>query len=143
MDLRKCAACATEIGVENDGVEIWNSWYCAKCFIGQAQETNRPLKPGDIEALKVLARELAGLLPGTLLEIVLYGFHKRTTPASTPPPSREEVQRVVGEIQRLVAFSSFKQALNLLKGWNDAVKEFVEGQERDILDKVKKLTDFE
>jgi len=141
---RKCAACgkAIEDG-RNDGIEIWNSWFCAACFIGRAQAAHRELSPGDIEIMKMIARELAGLLPGPLLELIFLGFHQRTVPPGTPPPSRDELQRAVGETQRLVAFSSFKETLKLLKGWRDTVLEFVENEEREILDKVKRLTDFE
>lgn len=142
MSEKKCSACGKSLASESDGIELWGSTFCSMCFIGHATSLHRELKPEDIELLKLIGREAAGLLPPELLEMILVAYHKRATGKQEPPP-REETIRVVGELQRLTAFSVFKVTLNLLKTWQDMFNEFVETQQAEIRAKVKKLTDFE
>jgi len=137
-----CSACGKALASENDGIELWGSTFCSMCFIGQATALHRELKPEDIELLKIIGREAAGLLPPELLEMILVAYHRKVTGKQEPPP-REETIRVVGELQRLTAFSVFKVTLNMLKTWQDMFNEFVETQQAEIRAKVKKLTDLE
>ncbi len=89
-----------------------------------------------------IGKELAGFLPPDLLEMVLVGFHKRTT-GTDKRPSEAELSRCISEIQRLTAFATFRQILNLLKTWQHSFTEFVENQESELREKVKRLTDLE
>lgn len=74
--------------------------------------------------------------------MILVGFHKRSTGINGRPPA-DELARCIGEVQRLTAFASFRHVLNLLKTWQMTFNEFVENQESEIRDKIKRLTDLE
>lgn len=138
----KCSACGNPVEGPSDALQLWDRWFCSTCFIGHAQGAGREVTPETAAMLRLLGREMAGLLPPSLIEMILVGFHKRAT-RSDAAPDKEELDRAVGEIQRLTAFSAFKQTLNLLKTWRDVFTEFADGQERDISEKVKRLTDLE
>jgi len=140
-DTRKCSACGAELDT-HQGVELWGSWFCSKCFVGQASSFGRPLKPEELARLRRLGRELAGFLPPDLLEMILVGFYKRAA-RSKKNPDRQEVARAVGELQRITATACFRQILNLLKTWEDMFGKFVTEQEADIRDKVRRLTDVD
>lgn len=137
----KCSACGNPLDAHNEGIELWGSTFCSACFITNAAKTHREFTPGDIEVLRRLGKELAGFLPGDLLEMILAGFHKRCVGLQHPP--EEEITRVVGEIQRLTAFATFRQILNLMKTWQSSVNDLVENQEAEIREKIKRLTDLE
>lgn len=134
MSERTCSGCSQAI---EEGLELWGSWFCSKCFISQSGQLHRELKPEDIELLRRIGRELAGFLPPDLLEMILVGYSKRISGAMNPM----ELSRVIGEIQRLTAFACFRYVLNLLKIWQSSFNEFVESQEAEIRDKIKKLTE--
>ena len=140
-DQRTCSACGNILD-EHEGVELWGSWFCSKCFVGQATDFGRPLKPEEVERLRRLGRELSGFLPPELLEMVLVGFYKRAT-KSRKKPDPLELARAVGELQRITGTACFRQILNLLKTWQDVFGKFVEEQETDIREKVRRLTDLE
>lgn len=138
----KCAGCGNALDAHNEGIELWGSTFCSTCFITNASKTHREFTADDIEILRRLGKELAGFLPPDLLEMILVGFHKRATGKAERPPE-EELSRCVGEIQRLTAFATFRQILNLMKTWQSSVNELVENQESEIRDKIKRLTDLE
>lgn len=138
---RACSACAAPLDAHNEGIELWGSWFCSPCFIGQAS-VHRELKPEEVELLRRVGRELAGFLPPELLEMILAGFHRRSSGSDAPPP-KAELSRCVGEIQRLTAFACFRQVLNLLKTWQDMFNQFVQEQESEIRDKVRRLTELD
>ncbi len=140
-DTRTCSACGSELE-SREGVELWGSWFCSKCFIGQATDFGRELKPEELARLRRLGRELAGFLPPDLIEMILVGFYKRAS-GSRKPPDRHELARAVGEIQRITATACFRQILNLLKTWEETFGKFVQEQEGDIRDKVRRLTDLD
>jgi hypothetical protein len=140
-DARTCSACGNHLEA-HEGVELWGSWFCSKCFVGQATDFGRELKPEEIARLRRLGRELAGFLPPDLLEMILIGFYKRAS-GSKKAPDRHELGRAVGEIQRITATACFRQILNLLKTWEEMFGKFVEEQETDIRDKVRRLTDLD
>lgn len=142
MERTKCAGCGKEMDPKSEGIELWNSWFCSMCFIGRAQSLHREIKPEDIALLKMLAKELSGLMPADLLEMILVGYWRRTTGRTDAPP-REETLRAAGELQRLTAFANFAATLRLLKSWHSIFNEFVEDQEREIREKIKRLTDGE
>lgn len=127
---------------DNEGVELWNSRFCATCFIANSAKIHRDLTPDQIALLKVMGRDLAGFLPPELLEMILTGFWQRSTGKRDAPPA-EELARVIGEVQRLAAFATFRKTLNLLKTWQGTFNEFVDGQEEEIRTAIKRLTDFE
>lgn len=135
----RCKACGKTKESDSDGLKLWDSWWCSKCFMSQSQEFNRPLRPEDVELLKIIGRELAGLLPPDLVEMIFVGYWKRCS-GQDSLPSKEETARVVGEMQRLAAFGVFRKTLALLKTWQDAFNEFIEGQEAEIRENIKKLT---
>ena len=138
-DTRTCSACSNELD-EHEGVELWGSWFCSKCFVGQAADFGRALKPEELARLRRLGRELSGFLPPDLLEMILVGFYKRTT-RSKKAPDKAELSRAVGELQRITATACFRQILNLLKTWEQTFGKFVEEQEIEIREKVRGLTD--
>jgi len=137
----KCSGCGNSIG-DGEGIELWGSRFCSTCFISNAAKTHREFTPEQVALLRVLGRELAGFLPPEVLEMVLVGFWHRATGRKDDPPA-EELARMIGEIQRLAAFSNFRKTLNLLKTWQTMFNEFVESQEQEIRDAVKRLTEFE
>lgn len=139
--MKRCSGCGKDLS-DGEGVELWGSHFCALCFISTSAKTHRELRPEEVELLRTIGRELAGFLPPELLEMVLIGFWKRSTGQPDGPPAGE-LSRCIGEIQRLAAFSNFRKVLNLLKTWQDTFNEFVESQEQEIRDAVKRLTDFE
>jgi len=138
---RTCSACTNELD-SSEGVELWGSWFCSKCFVGQATDFGRELKPEEIARLRRLGRELSGFLPPDILEMILTGFYKRAS-GSKKAPDRLEVARAVGELQRVTATACFRQILNLLKGWEEMFGKFVHEQEAEIREKVRRLTDVE
>ena len=140
-DVRTCSACGGELDA-HEGVELWGSWFCSKCFVGQAGDFGRELKPEEVARLRRLGRELAGFLPPDLLEMILVGFYKRASGSKKAPP-KEELARAVGELQRLTATACFRQILSLLKTWDEMFGKFVHEQEADIREKVRRLTDLE
>lgn len=135
-----CSGCGVPTDDHNAGVELWGSWFCSGCFIANAGKLHKELTPSDIALIRTIGKELAGFLPPDLLEMVLVGFHKRSKDHEKGPPA-DELARCVGEIQRLAAFSTFRQILNLLKTWQSMFTEFVDQQESEIRDKVKRLTE--
>lgn len=141
-DGQKCSACGNPLAAHNDGIELWGSWFCSPCFISQATTLHREITSEDLELLRRFGRELAGFLPPDILEMIIVGFHKRTS-TSAEPPSRLEVARCVGEIQRLTAFSCFKQILTLLKTWQDMFGQFVTDQENEIRERMRKLSELD
>ena len=70
------------------------------------------------------------------------GFFKRAS-GSKKAPDRQELSRAVGELQRITATACFRQILNLLKTWEDMFGKFVQEQETEIRDKVRRLTDLD
>ena len=93
---RVCGACSVELE-EAEGVELWGAWFCSKCFVGQAGDVGRQLKPEELARLRRLGRELSGFLPPDILEMILTGFYKRAA-KSKKAPDREELARAVGEL---------------------------------------------
>jgi hypothetical protein len=136
-----CSACGKEVDPK-DGIKQWDTWFCSFCFIASAQSLHKEMTPADIELLKLIGRELAGIMPAELMETILLGYARRITGKIEPPP-REETLRVVGEIQRLAFISYARKNLSVLQTLSDSFKEFVESQERDIKDTIKKLTGSE
>lgn len=134
----KCTACGKAIDSEKDGVKLWETWFCSLCFMSRSQDFNREIRPEEVELLKMIGRELSGLLPPDLVEMVLVSYWKRT--AGQPFPPKDETLRVVGELQRLAAFAVFRRMLSLLKTWQDTFNEFIEQQQQEIQENVKKLT---
>ena len=70
------------------------------------------------------------------------GFYRRVTGKTDNPPA-VEVARFVGEIQRLAFFSYARKQMTLLKNWQDTFNEFVDDNEREIRENIKRLTDLE
>ena len=138
-EAKKCSACDVALDSRSDGVELWGTWFCSGCFISNSSKTHKELTPDDIVLLRRIGRELAGFLPQDLLEMILVGFYKRSRDGLQPG----ELARCVGEIQRLSAFACFRQIMNLLKNWQGEFNSFVEGQEAEIRDKIRRLTDFD
>lgn len=136
-----CAACKKPLD-EKEGVGLWTSKFCSTCFITNAAKLDHPLTPDQVAMLKVMGRELSGLLPPELLEMLLVAFWRRSTGKNDSPPA-EQLALTVGEIQRLVAFANLRKTLGLLKTWQDSFNEFVEGQEEEIRSTIKRLTDFD
>lgn len=137
-----CSACGAPLDDHNDGIELWGSKFCSTCFIGNSAKLHKELTAEDIALLKTIGRELAGFLPPELLEMLAVGFYRRITGKTDVPPS-SEVARFVGEIQRLAFFSFARKQMTLLKNWQDTFNEFVEDNEREIRENVKKLTDLD
>ncbi len=140
-DFRTCSACNSELD-SAEGVELWGTWFCSKCFVGQATDYGRELKPEELARLRRLGRELTGFLPPDILEMILTGFYKRAS-GSKKSPDKAELARAVGELQRVTATACFRQILNLLKTWEDMFGKFVQEQEGEIREKVRRLTDLE
>ncbi len=138
----KCSACGATIEGRDDGIQLWDTWFCTKCFIAHSASTHRELTAADIELIKQIGREMSGLIPRDIVEMVFIGFHKRSTKSPKGPPE-EELARAVGEMQRLTAFACFRRVLNLLKTWQDVFNDFVDTQEKEIRDSIKRLTDLE
>ena len=134
-----CSACSRELDDAREGVELWGAGFCSKCFVGQATDFGRQLKPEELARLRRHGRELSGFLPPDILEMVLVGFYKRAS-KSKQAPDRDELARAVGELQRITATACFRQILNLLKTWEDMFGKFVQEQENDIREKVRRLT---
>ncbi|HEV3028161.1 MAG TPA: hypothetical protein VG457_11345 [Planctomycetota bacterium] len=140
-DSRICSACSAELD-SAEGVELWGSWFCSKCFVGQAGDFGRDLKPEELARLRRIGRELTGFLPPDILEMILTGFYKRAS-GSKKAPDRQELSRAVGELQRITATACFRQILNLLKTWEDMFGKFVQEQEGEIREKVRRLTELD
>ena len=138
---RTCSACSAELD-SHEGVELWGSWFCSKCFVGQAADYGRELKPEELARLRRLGRDLSGFLPPDILEMILVGFYKRAS-GSKKAPDKLELSRAVGELQRVTGTACFRQILNLLKTWDEMFGKFVHEQEADIREKVRRLTDLE
>jgi hypothetical protein len=140
-ETRVCSACSNALE-QGEGVDLWGSWFCSKCFVGQAADFGRDLKPEELLRLRRLGRDLAGFLPPEILEMILTGFYKRAT-GKKKPPDRQELSRTVVELQRITASACFRQILNLLKTWEDTFGKFVQEQEDEIRDKVRRLSDVD
>lgn len=138
---RPCAGCGNPLG-DGEGVEAFGARFCATCFISDAAKFHRPLKPEDLALLKTIGRAADGFLPPELLSMVVAGFYRRATGKPEPPPA-EELSRCIGEIQRLAIFANLGKLMTLLKTWQDTITEFVDGQQSEIRDTVKRLTDGE
>ena len=136
-----CSACGLELDDAREGVELWGAWFCSKCFVGQATDFGRELNPEELARLRRLGRELSGFLPPDILEMVLTGFYNRAA-KSKQAPDRNELARAVGELQRITATACFRQILNLLKTWEDMFGKFVQEQETEIREKVRRLTEL-
>jgi len=140
-DHPKCSGCQKPLE-EREGIQVWKSILCSTCFIDNAGKFHRPLTPDQVALLKMMGRQLAGHLPPDFLEIILVGFWRRSTGRNDAPPA-EEMALVVGEIQRLAAFSNLTKTMNLLKTWHNLFNEFVEEQEEEIRSTIKRLTDID
>lgn len=137
---QKCSGCGAPLDAHNEGVELWGSRFCSTCFIANSSKLHKELTEEDKVLLRTIGRELSGYLPPELLEMVALGFYRRVTGrADAPAPA--ELERFCGEIQRLSAFSTMRKILNLLKTWKEGFDEFVEQQETEIREVVKRLTE--
>lgn len=137
---RKCAGCGSAVDAR-EGIELWNSWFCSPCFISHSAGLHRELTPDQVASLRMMGQELAGFLPSNVVEMVALGFYRRSTGRVDAPPP-DEMARFVGEIQRLVVFSTSRRLMNLLKTWQGTFEEFVQQQEGEIRDAVKRMTDL-
>jgi hypothetical protein len=136
-----CSACATALTGPNEGIELWGSRFCAGCFVTQSADLHREMKPEDLAVLRRMGRDLAGLLPPHLIQMILTGFHQRS--AGKPQPPAEELERAIGEIQRLTAFAVARRIINLLTTWQAMFNEFAEGQQREMQEQLKRLADLD
>lgn len=100
------------------------------------------MTPDQVALLKVMGRQLAGHLPAEFLEIILVQSWRRSTGRKDAPPA-EEMALVIGEIQRLAAFSNLTKTMSLLKNWQTIFNDFIEEQEEEIRSTIKRLTDGE
>lgn len=141
MGKRGCASCSAPLD-KDEGVELWGNQYCTACFVTQAGELHRELTPADLVAIRQIGRHLSGILPPELVRMVLIGFYQRAT-GMKGQPSEEELERATGEFQRLTYFAMSRKVMSLLKTWKDTFDEFIEGQEREMRDTIKRLTDLE
>jgi hypothetical protein len=66
-ELRTCSACGGELD-SHEGVELRGAWFCSKCFVGQASDCGRELRPEELARLRRLGKESSGFLPPDLLE---------------------------------------------------------------------------
>lgn len=130
-----CSGCGKDTG--SGGLELWGSWFCSTCFISNSAKLNKELTPEDLKLLRTIGRELAGLLPPEVLEMVLVGFFRR---GAGRDPDPEELARCVGEVQRLSAFATFRKMLNLFQTWKDMTEEMIDAQEKEIRAAIRKLT---
>src|SRR5258708_5576696 len=131
------------VGVDaGEGAERWGTWSWSKWFVGGAGDFGRDLKPEELARLRRIGRELTGFLPPDILEMILTGFYKRAT-GTKKTPDRQELSRAVGELQRITATACFRQILNLLKTWEDMFGKFVQEQEGEIREKVRRLTELD
>lgn len=99
------------------------------------------MTPEQMVALRAMGRELGGFLPADVVQMVAVGFYRRASGRDDYPPA-EELERFVGEIQRLVVFSTSRKILNLLQTWQGTFNEFVEQQEGEVRDAVKRVTEL-
>lgn len=132
----KCAACAKDVEAA-EGIELWGSRFCTKCFIGRSQDLNRKLTEEELGLLRLMGRDLAGLIPPDLVEMIMVGFAKR----SGVTPEKPETERCIAELQRLTAFACNTQILNLLQKWQEVFSAFVREQEDEIREKMKRLSE--
>ena len=137
-----CSGCGTPLDAKDEGIEVFNTWFCSTCFIGYSAKTHRELTAEDLVLLRTIGRELAGFLPPSVLEMVAIGFYRRSTGRTDGPPP-EELARFVGEIQRLAFMSYARKHMNMLKRWKEVNDEFVEDQEGEVRETIKKLTESE
>jgi len=138
-DPQKCSGCQKPLD-EKEGVQVWKSHLCSTCFIDSAAKFHQPLTPDQVALLRVMGKQLAGHLPPEFLEIIVVGFWRRATGRQDAPPA-EELALVIGEIQRLAAFSNLNKTMSLLKNWHAIFNEFIEEQEEEIRSTIKRLTD--
>lgn len=140
MAEKKCAGCGKAVAGD-EGIELWNSWFCSSCFVSHSAKLHRPITPEQIAALRAMGRELGGFLPADVVQMVAVGFYRRAS-GRHDNPSPEELERFVGEIQRLVVFSTSRKILNLLQTWQGTFNEFVEQQEGEVRDAVRRVADL-
>ena len=138
---QKCAACGNALA-DQEGVTLWDTPYCTTCFISNAAKQHRELRPEDLAALRRLGKELAGYLPGELIEMLAVGFWQRSTGRKDRPPE-EELERCVGEIQRLHVLSEIRKVMRLLGTWKEEFEKFVEAQYDEMRDTIRRLTALE
>ena len=136
-----CSGCGNALE-DREGVELWGSRFCSSCFIGNAAKIHRELRPEDLAQLRSLGKYLAGFLPPELVEMLAVGFYRRSTGRADSPPA-EELSRFVGEVQRLVVFSTGFRIMGLLKSLKGEVDAFVESQGDELRDIIRRLTDLE
>ena len=86
-----------------------------------------------------MGKTLAGFMPPELVEMIALGFWKRATGRKDSPPA-DELERFVGEVQRLAALSYFRREMNLLETWFAEFRQFVEAREEEIRDTIRRLT---
>ena len=140
-DKKVCAGCGNALR-DNEGVKLWDTWFCSLCFIGNAAKIHRELTPEQVVLLRLMGKTLAGFMPPDLVEMIAVGFWRRITGRKDEPPV-DELERFVGEIQRLAALSYFRREMNLLETWHSEFKNFVEARMDEIKETVKRLTDFD
>lgn len=138
---RKCAACGNALS-EQDGVSLWDTWYCTTCFVSNAGKLHQPFRPEDLAGLRNLGRELAGYLPPELVEMLAVGFWQRSTGRKDRPPE-DELARFVGEVQRLHVLSECRKMMRLLGTLKEEFEQFVESQYAEMRETIRRLTDFE
>ena len=137
----KCTACGNALA-DNEGVLQFDTWFCSTCFIGNAAKLHRELTPEQVVLLRLMGKTLAGFMPPELVEMIAVGFWRRVTGRKDDPPA-DELERFVGEIQRLAALSYFRREMNLLETWFAEFRQFVEAREEEIRESIKRLTTFE
>lgn len=121
---------------------MWDTWFCTACFVSNAGKLHKELRPEDLAALRRLGKTLAGYLPSELLEMLAIGFWQRSTGRKDRPPE-EELERFVGEVQRLHVFSEIRKSMRFLGTWKEEFDQFVEAQYTEMRDTIRRLTDLE
>src|SRR6185436_11287999 len=83
-----CSACGRPLQ-EKEGIGLWTSRFCSTWFITNSAKLDKPLTPDQVAMLKVMGRELSGLLPPELLEMLLLAFWRRSTGRNDAPPAEQ------------------------------------------------------
>lgn len=123
-----CKKCSKEI-TESESIE----GHCADCFVSMAQGIRALSSEERTRLKKMVAQEMAGLLPRDALRDLLEEGCDRILMGKVD--TDEELNRMINSIERMSGLAMLREIMNVIS----ALRTTLEEQEEELRSKIKRL----